>query len=111
MSIFYKNDQPSGFAVTLSGDDARQTLKAFERSYQKFKALPPEIREERLTRGAEEDLRRAVQIKPHTQDSIDDENLFLTLGPLTIYILEREGRMASDEFNGCQYIYESRPRM
>jgi hypothetical protein len=33
--------------------------------------LLQEIREERLTRGAEEDLRRAVQIKPHAQDSID----------------------------------------
>jgi hypothetical protein len=43
MAIFYKNDQPSGLAVMLSGDDVRQTLRAFEQSYQRFKALPPEI--------------------------------------------------------------------
>jgi hypothetical protein len=47
MAILYKNDQPQGIGVMLVGDDARRTLKAFERSYQRFKALPLEIQEKR----------------------------------------------------------------
>lgn len=113
MGIFYKNDQPLGFGMIFRDDDARRILDIFENCYRKFKASPPETQEEYLNRGAEEDLRRAAELNPygrdgktHTNHHTDDEARFLTLGPLTIYILERERRIVSDEFNGCQFVYE-----
>lgn len=113
MGIFYKNDQPSGFGIMWFDDDARTMLAIFENCYRKFKASPPKEQEEYLKSGAEMDLRRAAQLKPpaqngkaHTNCLTDDEDWFITLGPLTIYILEQERRIASDEFNGCRFVYE-----
>ena len=113
MGIFYKNDRPSGFGMIFFGEDARQMLANFESCYQRFKASPIKEQEEYLNRGAEEDLRRALKLNPyardgrvHTNGHTDNEAWFLTFGPLTIYILEREKRIVSEEFNGCQFVYE-----
>lgn len=113
MGIFYKSDQPSGFGMLFLGEDARRMLANFESCYQRFKESPIKEQEEYLNRGAEEDLRRALHLNPYARDGkvytscrTDNEALFLTFGPLTIYILEREKRIVSDEFNGCQFVYE-----
>lgn len=114
IGIYYKNDQPSGFGILLFNDDARRMLNVFENSYRKFKASSQETQQDYLNRDAEEDLRRASQLNPYakgvriqTRRPTEDEALFMTLGPLTVYILEQEGRIVSDEFNGCQFVYEA----
>jgi len=95
-------------------DDAQAMLSIFENCYRAFKTSPPKEQEEYLNRGANIDLRRAAQLKPsarkeraHTNCRTDNEDLFITLGPLTIYILEQERRIKSDEFNGCRFVYEA----
>lgn len=97
----------------LFDDDARRMLEVFENSYRKFKASPPKEQEEYLSRGAEEDLSQATQLNPyplngkvHTNRLTDDQARFMILGPLTIFILEKERRIVSDEFNGCKFVYE-----
>jgi hypothetical protein len=113
MGTFYKSDQPSGFGIMWFDGDARRMLDVFENSYRKFKASPAKVQQEYLDKGAEVDLQRAMQINPIPRDGIirenrltDDEAWFMTLGPLTIYILEQERRIVSDEFNGCRFVYE-----
>ncbi len=114
LGIFYKNDGPGGFGIILEGESARGMAKFFEDAYECFKASPLEEQEEYLSQMAWEDLRWALEVNPRPNDAksneyaqVDGAQEFITYGPLTIYILEREGRLVTDEFNGCRFLYEA----
>ena len=78
-------------------EDARRMLANFENCYRKSKASPPKEQEEFFNRAREKALRRATELKPdarngkvHSNRLADDAAWFITLRPLTIYILEQE---------------------
>ncbi len=113
--LFFRNNAPDGFGITFRGKEAQQMLDKFEHYYSVFRRQPKPQRTAYLSTHAYEDLAKAAALYRRVellgrQMTAEENAGFLTLGPLTVYILVREGRLANDEFNGTMFVKEAQSR-
>ena len=111
MGIFLKMDQLGGFDLWLYGKNAREMLGCCEDAYLRFKCFPPKVRKDFLHRVARSiwgygKLNKDENADNPSLDLAEVGKSFLNLGPLvvipaTLYILQREGRLEFDGYNGC----------
>lgn len=116
LGIFWRNDRKEGFGIDTfckPSDEARAVLRMLEDCYRMFKASPKGEQEEFISEVAPSQLLEAGRLhkafakKPELWDDSDARARFMVFGPLNVYILEQEGRLAPvDDFNGCVFVYE-----
>lgn len=100
LSVFYRNDTPNGFGVTLTNDFIN--LKVIESLM--TEALDTWERKSGMSRS--EFIRETrCQIEDLIPIAKTNDIHALLILIADIYVLEQLGGMASNEWNGCQFVY------
>jgi hypothetical protein len=101
IGIFWRSDRPEGLCVEIAdADEAQKTADAMQEAYAGFKASSAEA-QERFLSLAPEMIANAARHKG--EGGRWDE--LLVYGCIGVYILESEGRLDVDEYNGCIFDF------
>lgn len=106
MAVLWRNDTEEGFGVYFIGSkEAQRMLEGLENGDRLF------LRKERdketfLSRVAPAQLLEAGGLQKKQPRTEEEEGWFLTMGPLNVYILQQEGRLKEDEYNGCTFVWK-----
>jgi hypothetical protein len=108
VGAFYRNDLPDGFGLICDDPEQAQAIAdAMARCYQGFKASPPDEQRAFLTAALPPQLREASRLHKLGDErmSLGERQRFITFGACNVYIMEQEGLLEPDQFNGCQFVY------
>jgi hypothetical protein len=108
VGAFYRNDLPEGFGLTCDDPQQAQVIAdAMARCYQGFKASPPDEQRAFLTATLPVQLREASRLHKLGDERMTpaEQQRFIIYGACNVYIMEHEGLLQPDQFNGCQFVY------
>jgi hypothetical protein len=108
LGAFYKNDVPAGFGLqTFVPDEAQQIGNAMETAYRGFKRSPLS-EQRRFLASVSGQLTEASRLHKlgNNKITIAEQKKFIICGACNVYILEQEGILQPDEFNGCIFNYD-----
>lgn len=109
LGAFYKNDVPAGFGLrTFVPDEAQQIGNAMETLYRGFKRSPLSKQRQFLASAVYGQLTEASRLHKlgNNKITIAEQKKFILYGACNVYILEQEGILQPDEFNGCIFNYD-----
>jgi hypothetical protein len=108
VGAFYRNDVPEGFGLICDDQQQAQAIAdAMARCYQGFKASPSDEQRAFLTTTLPVQLREASRLHKLGDErmSFGERQRFIIFGACNVYIMEHEGLLQPDQFNGCQFVY------
>ncbi len=107
VGAYYRNDTPGGFGLMVDSD-AEHLNELLEVTYIAFKRGSRQEQQDFLSGPVYEQLARVSSILEGGAATEDEEHtLPLVFGMQNVLILEREGLLNSDDYNGMVYVYEA----
>jgi hypothetical protein len=104
LAAYYKADHfdEGGFSITITGSQADAVNAALEKSYAAFKSMSP-TEQKRSAAMFPKVLADAKVCIPEGQPSKTEDQNTIFRGLMVIYVMEKEGLLVSDQYNGMEY--------
>ena len=107
LGTFYKNDVPEGFGLQCREPElAQQIADLMERVYRGFQRAPLSEQRRFLSSDLYGQLAEASRLHKIELKTAAETNRFVIYGACNVYIMEQEGILWPDEFNGSVFLYD-----